>query len=257
MFKLFLAELRRSWIISIRYPLQSIGRIFVFASIFYGLFLSSRYVAGDAFQLGDRLDSIIIGYVLWTLTSFILASLAGELQIEAQTGTLEQLFLSRYGATKVFLMRMLADLSLQILQIFGILVIIMLLTGSRLDFPPTLLFPFVTVVLGANGFAFALGSLSLIFKRLQQLLGLTQFPLLFLLTIPTESWTGSARILAALLPMTPGAELLRDLMARGESLNLTKLLIAFINGTVYFAVGLWIFHQAEGKAKQQGILRGY
>ncbi|MBE9048967.1 ABC transporter permease [Nostocales cyanobacterium LEGE 11386] len=257
MLKLFLAELRRSWIMSIRYPLQSIGRIFVFASVFYGLFLSSRYIAGDAFQLGDRLDSIVIGYVLWTLTSFILASLAGELQIEAQTGTLEQLFLSRYGATKVCLMRMLADLSLQIVQIFGILVILMMLTGSRLNFPPTLLLPFVTVVLGANGFAFALGSLSLIFKRLQELLGLTQFPLLFLLTIPTESWTGSARILAALLPMTPGASLLRDLMARGESLDLTMLLIAFINGAVYFALGLWLFRQAERKAKRQGIVGGY
>ncbi len=32
--------------------------------------------------------------------------------------------------------------------------------------------------------------------------------------------------------MTPGAELLR------QGLNLTKLLIAFINGAVYFAVGL-------------------
>jgi ABC-2 type transport system permease protein len=57
--------------------------------------------------------------------------------------------------------------------------------------------------------------------------------------------------------MTPGAELLRDLMARGESLNLSKLLIAVINGIGYFVLGLWIFRQAEVKAKQQGILRGY
>jgi ABC-2 type transport system permease protein len=60
-----------------------------------------------------------------------------------------------------------------------------------------------------------------------------------------------------MFPLTPGAELLRDLMARGESLNFTNLLIAVINGIVYFALGLWIFRQAEVKAKQQGILRGY
>ncbi|MBW4557021.1 MAG: ABC transporter permease [Trichormus sp. ATA11-4-KO1] len=257
MLELFLAELHRSWMMFIRYPLETVGGLFIYTSIFYGLFLSSRYIAGAAFQLGDRLDSIIIGYVLWTLVSFILGSLAGELQLEAQTGTLEQLFLSRYGATKVFLMRALAELILQIIQILSVLLIIMLLTGSRLDFPPTLLFPFVTVVLGANGFAFAMGSLSLLFKRVQQLLSLTQFPLLFLLTIPTESWTGSARILAKLLPMTTGASLLRDLMARGESLDLTMLLIAFINGTVYFALGLWLFRQAERQAKRQGIVGGY
>ena len=98
MIELFLAELRRRWIEFRRYPVEAIAGIFIFTAIFYGLFLSARYIAGPSFQLGDRLDSIIIGYVLWALVSFIQASIAGELQREAQTGTLEQLFLSRYGA---------------------------------------------------------------------------------------------------------------------------------------------------------------
>ncbi|WP_017317477.1 ABC transporter permease [Mastigocladopsis repens] len=257
MFELFLGEFRRNWIQFRRYPVEAIAGIFVYASVFYGLFLSARYIAGSAFQLGDRLDSIIIGYVLWTLMTFTLHNLAGELQQEAQTGTLEQVFLSRYGAIKVFLMRTLANLTLQMIEILGILFIIMMLTGSRLNFPPTLLLPFVAVVLGANGFAFAMGSLALLFKRIQQLIALSQFPFLFLLTTPTETWTGPAKILAAILPMTPGAGLLRDLMARGESLNFPKLSIAFINGAVYFAVGLLLFHFAERQAKQRGMLSGY
>jgi ABC-2 type transport system permease protein len=257
MFELFLAELRRHWIQFRRYPIESIAGIFIYASVFYGLFLSARYIAGSAFQFGERLDSIIIGYVLWTLVTFILQNLAGELQQEAQTGTLEQVFLSRYGAIKIFLMRMLADLTFQTVEILGILLVIMLLTGSRLNFPPTLLLPFITVILGANGFAFAMGSLALLFKRIQQLIALSQFPFLFLLTTPTETWTGSAKILAELLPMAPGAGLLRDLMARGESLNFTKLGIALLNGTIYFAVGLLLFHLAEREAKRRGMLSGY
>lgn len=257
MFELFLAELRRQWIQFRRYPIEAIADIFVYASVFYALFVSSRYIAGSAFQLGDRLDSIIIGYVLWTLVTFILQNLAGELQQEAQTGTLEQVFLSQYGAIKVFLMRTLADLTLQTVEILGILLIIMVLTGSRLNFPPTLVLPFVTVVLGANGFAFAMGSLALLFKRIKQLIALSQFPFLFLLTTPTETWTGPAKILAQLLPMSPGAGLLRDLMARGESLNVTKLGIAIINGAVYFTIGLLLFHFAERTAKRRGMLSGY
>ncbi|ARV59490.1 ABC transporter [Nostocales cyanobacterium HT-58-2] len=257
MFELFFAELRRSWIQFRRYPIEAIGSVVVYASVFYALFLSARYVAGSAFQLGDRLDSIVIGYVLWTLVTFALQNLAGELQQEAQTGTLEQVFLSRYGAIKVFLMRTLADLTLQTVQVLGILFMIMMLTGSRLNFPPTLLLPFMTVVLGANGFAFAMGSLTLLFKRIQQLIALSEFPFLFLLATPTETWTGPGKILAAILPMAPGAGLLRDLMARGESLNFTKLGIAFINGGVYFAVGLILFRLAERVAKRRGMLSGY
>ncbi len=257
MIELFLAELSRKWIEFRRYPVEAIAGIFIFSSVFYGLFLSARYIAGPSFQLGERLDSIVIGYVLWTLVSFILASIAGELQREAQTGTLEQLFLSRFGAVKVFLMRTLADLTLQIVIILSILFIIMALTGSRLSFPPTLLLPFATVLLGAYGFAFTIGSLALLLKRVQQLLLFIQFPLLFLLTTPTETWSGSAYVLTQLLPMTSGAGILRALMARNESLNLTHLTIACINGAIYFALGLLLFRLAEREAKRRGMLSGY
>ena len=257
MFELFLAELRRSWILFRRYYLESIGKIFISTCFFYALFLSARYVGGESFQLGDRLDSIVIGYVLLNLITFVLANIAGRLQYEAATGTLEQLFLSRYGAIKVFSMRALADLTIELATTIGILFIIIFLTGSRLNFPPELILPLISVVLGAYGFAFIMGALSLLFKRVQQLLSIFQFPLLFLLITPTETWTGNAKFFAQLLPMTVGSGLLRDLMARGESLNLTKLAIAFVNGGVYFCLGLLLFRVAEKEAKRRGILIGY
>ena len=257
MLELFLAEFRRAWIQFLRYPFESVGGIIITTTFFYGLFLSAKYIAGPSLQLGDRLDSIVIGYVLWTLMIFILADVAGELQQEATTGTLEQVFLSRFGAIKVFLMRTLANLTFQLILTVGILLIIMALTGSRLNFPPTLLFPLVTVLLGAYGIAFTMGSLALLFKRVQRLLGIFQLFLLFLIATPTENWTGQAKLLAELLPMTPGAGLLRALMARGESLDLIKLGIALLNGAVYFAIGLLIFRFAEKEAKRRGILGGY
>ncbi|MEM6751825.1 MAG: ABC transporter permease [Cyanobacteria bacterium P01_C01_bin.38] len=257
MLKLFFAELRCSWIQFRRYPVESISQIIFTTAIFYGLFLGAGYIAGSSFQLGDRLDSIIVGYVLWVLVNFVMGNIAGGLQNEAQTGTLEQLFLSRYGAVKVFLMRGLAYLTLEVLKIVLILFIIILLTGSSLYFPPLLVLPFISILLGAYGFAFIIGSISLLIKRVQQLLPLLLFPLLFLLTIPTETWTGTPKYLALLIPMTPGAGLLRSLMARGESLNLITLIIAFLNGIVYFSIGLFLFRVAEKEAKRKGILSGY
>ncbi|MGB3652341.1 MAG: ABC transporter permease [Rivularia sp. (in: cyanobacteria)] len=256
MLELFFAELRCSWLQLRRYPIESIAQIIITSVIFYGLFLGAGYIAGSI-QLGDRLDSIIVGYLLWVLVNFVMANISGKLQYESQTGTLEQLFLSRYSAVKVFLMRGLADLSLEIVKTLIILVIITLLTGSRLSFPPILVLPFICVLLGAYGFAFIIGSIALLLKRVQQLLSLLLFPLLFLLTIPTETWTGTPKFLSYLIPMTPGAGLLRDLMARGESINLITLVIAFINGIVYFSIGLFMFRVAEKEAKRRGILSGY
>jgi ABC-2 type transport system permease protein len=255
--KLFSAELRRGWIQFIRYPAEAIGGIFIITSLFYGLFLGAKYVAGPGLQLGDRLDSIIVGYVLWSLVTFILFSIAGTLQNEAQTGTLEQLFITPYGAPRVFLTRAIADLFIQLILIASILTLIMMLTGRYLAFPPALILPLSSVVMGAYGMSFAIGSLALLLKRIQQLLGIFQFALLFLLTVPSETWTGSMKVAGLLLPMTTGAGLLRDLMARQQPLNLTQLSFALLNGAVYFGLGLLLFRWAERQTKQRGGLGGY
>lgn len=255
--ELFLAELKRSWIQLIRYSTEAIGGIIITTTVFYGLFLSAQYIAGPGLQFGDRLDSIIVGYVLWTLVLFILGDIAGGLQSEAQTGTLEQLFLSPFGAPRVFLTRAIAGLTIQITLNLTILVMILLLTGRQLFFPPSLVLPFTTVLLSAYGLAFAMGSLALLLKRVQQLLGIFQFVLLFLLTMPIETWVGTPRILGFLLPLAPGAGLLRDVMARGEGINWLHLAIAFLNGIIYLTLGLFLFRQAEQITKRRGRLSGY
>jgi len=257
MFELFLAELKRSWIQFSRYSTEAISGVIVTTAVFYGLFLSARYIAGPSLQFGNRLDAIIIGYVLWTLVLFIMTDIAGSLQAEAQTGTLEQLFLSPFSAPQVFLVRALASLTLQLTLIFSILLIIITLTRSQLSFPPSLLLPLLTVILGAYGLAFVMGSLALLLKRVQQLLGIFQFVLLFLLTVPAETQVGPLSVLRLLLPMVPGAGILRDLMARGQMLDPIQLMLALLNGAVYFALGLLLFRWAERETKRRGRLGGY
>ncbi|NJN87351.1 MAG: ABC transporter permease [Leptolyngbyaceae cyanobacterium SL_7_1] len=257
MFHLFVAEFKRSWIQLLRYPTEVISAIVVTTIVFYGLFLSARYVAGPGVQFGDRMESIIIGYALWSLAMFIMADITGGLQREAQTGTLEQIFISPFGAPKVFLVRALAGLTIQVALNLVILVILMVLTGTRLAFPPMLLLPFVSILMGVYGLAFILGSIALRVKQVQQLLGICQFVFLFLLTVPVESWAGSFKFFAMLLPMVPGAGLLRDLMARDQTLNVGLWAIALVNGFVYLALGLLLFRYAERETKRQGKLAGY
>lgn len=255
--ELFLAELKRNWIEYRRYPFEAIGGIFITTAIFYGLFLSARYIAGPALQFGDRLDSVIVGYVLWSLVLFIMANLGVGLQIEAQTGTLEQIFLSKYGATRVFLTRSLANLLIQLVLNFGVLLIIMSLTGRWLNFSPQMLLPLVATLMGAYGLAFSIGSLALLFKRIQQLQAIFQFGLLFLLATPTETWTGGGRLIASLLPMTSAVGLLRNVMARNLFVDGGQLAWAFVNGGCYLGLGLLLFAWAGQEVRRRGKLGGY
>ena len=257
MFELFLAEFKRVWIQFKRYPAESFGLLFVIISVFYGLFLSTRYIAGPGLQLGNRLDSVIVGYILWTLFTFILVDVAGNLQYESQTGTLEQLFLSSYSTPRVLFSRALASLLIQLLLNGFALLVIMILTGRFLSFPIALILPLMAMIFGAYGFSFMLGGLTLIFKRAQQILAFVQFSFLFLLTLPTEEWQGANQWLGYLIPMSPGAGLLRDLMARQTGLDWPRLAVAFLNGGIYFGLGILIFRMAERQTKRRGQLGGY
>ena len=216
MIDLLIGEFKRTWLQTLRYPAEVIGGVVILTAVFYGIFFSTQYmVGGGAGAFGDRLDTLVVGYVTWTLVLYILNDTATSLQLEAQTGTLEQVFLSPFGASKVFLVRAIASLTLRLLLIGVVLGLILWITNSRLAFPPLLLLPLSTLILAAYGLAFLAGSLALVFKRVQQLLGIFQFVLLFLLATPTEDWTGPAQTVAHMLPILPSIGLLRGLMARG------------------------------------------
>jgi len=257
MIDLLHVELKRTWIQFIRYPAEVIAGLVITTSVFYGLFLSARYMAGPAFAFGDRLDAVVVGYVLWTLNLYIINDIAIGLQSEAQTGTLEQVFLSPWGASRVFLARAIASLALRFTLITGVVVLLMAISGSRLSFPITLLLPFLTLVMGGYGFAFMMGACALVFKRVQQILGIFQFLLLFLLAAPFEASTGMMQHLRFLLPMIPSTGLLRDLMARDLGLDWPTFGLALLNGIAYLAAGLWVFRWAEKTAKKRGSLGGY
>lgn len=257
MFELIQVEIKRTWMEFICYPLNGICRILITTLLFYGLFLSVRYVTGSNLIFGNRLDAIVVGYLLWTLVVFIIQGIAFGLQFEAQTGTLEQVFLSPFGTLTVLLVRAIADLTLYLVLIVCVLLLTMFLTGRYLHLSPSLLLPLSAVLLGTYGLALILGALALLFKRVQQLIGILQFALLFLLTLPVETWNGPLQGLKLLLPMTIGSGILRDLMAHNQSLDFSGLALAFLNGLGYFVLGVLVFRWAECKAKHQAILSGY
>jgi len=258
MIDLLIGEFKRTWIQTLRYPSEVVGGVVILTAVFYGIFLGTQYMSGGSpVSFGDRLDTVVVGYVIWSLVLYIVNDIATNLQMEARTGTLEQVFLSPFGAPRVFFARAIASLTLRLILVLIVLALLIAITGSTIAFPPVLVLPLLALLLGAYGLAFLMGSFALVLKNVQQLLSLFQFLLFFLLAAPTENWTGPALVVAKLLPILPSTGLLRDLMARGQSLDYQGLAIALTNGIVYFVLGTLLFRWSEGKAKRQGSLGGY
>lgn len=254
---LFLAEFKRNWLEFIRYPGEVIVGTVILIVLFYGFFIGASYMAGTDAGFGERLDSIIVGYVVWTLTLHSLTSVANDLQKEAQVGALQQVFLSSYGPIRVFISRTIADILLTSVITLMILFAIILLTGRYLEFTEVSLLPLVAILLGSFGLSFLIGALALWLKRVQQITNLGQFMLLFLVMVPFEDWGELAWSVQFLFPIVPGVGLLRDLLVRGEELNLGVLWLTYANGLVYVVLGLTVFKLTIRKVKRLGTLGWY
>ncbi|HEY3378563.1 MAG TPA: ABC transporter permease [Armatimonadota bacterium] len=254
----FLAELRRGWLLFLRYPSETVTGIVSLTAIFLALFLGARYIAGGGgAQFGTRLDGIIVNYLLWSLTIFALGDMGWTIQMEAQTGTLEQLYLSPYGPRRIFLLRAVADLFGQLVMITAVMGLILLITRRSLHFTVSIIPPLLTTILGTLGLGFVLGGLTLLFKRIQNVLQLTQFVVLFMIVVPIEGWHGWARILGACIPLAPSTALLRQIMVHGAPVTLGPLAVAVLNGLAYFYLGQALFLYADRMAKRRGLLGGY
>ncbi|MCP4655708.1 MAG: ABC transporter permease [bacterium] len=257
MFDLLAAEAKRIWILYKRYPLQLLGSLIMSTISFYALFLGARYMAGPAFQFGDRTDGLILGYGLWMLVTFNLNRIASFLQAEAKTGTLEQVYLSSFGPVTVIMARAVASVGVSIGISFSLLIVMLYITGRQLSFPAVTLLPLLSAVIGSFGLGLGIGALALVFKRIRPITRFFQFILLALVIVPVELWEGSQRWVGLLLPIAPAAGQLRDLMSRGQSFDLGYFGLTLLNGTGHFLFGLLLFLVADRVARNRGLLGQY
>ncbi len=257
MFSFFAAELRRNWTMLWRYPLQAVSGMVLTLILFMTLLGGVTYVAGPGRQFGDRMEAIVVGYVLWNTLVFAMGEIAGGLQGEAKIGTLEQLFLSPHAPVRVFLVRALASQTVVLALNAVILGFLLLVTGTTLHFTPALLAPLATALAACYGIGLVLGSMALVFKRIEALIQISQFGLIALVMVPFEAWPAGSPNPFFALPLVPSAAMLRGLMARGEALTAPALAMALANGAVYLALGALVFRWAERASKRQGLLGSY
>ena len=251
------AVFRRDWTMMKRYMVNSISSLvsiyMIFMLIFAGLQSVSSYVKTGT--LDGSLEGTIVGFFVWTFTIYAFSNLSWNLMNEAQTGTLEQLYLAPCGFKWVGAATAISDFVFSFVPIMLLLVAMMATTGRWLRMDLVSLVPLLLItLLGAYGVGFALGGLALVFKRIQALFQIMQFVFIGLLVIPVRV-PG-----VKYLPLAMGNDLIHAVMVDGVRLWLLPpgdILTAAAVGVVYVAVGIVIFSLCERVDKNEGLLEDF
>lgn len=263
--KLVRAEFVRTFLLAVRYPLELFTGLLVMYLIFLGIFLGARSLIGGDTLEDLSLSSFIVGYLMWFFVISAISRLSYSIEVEAQQGVLEQIYLNYPRYLYLQFVRGLVDFVEGIIFVVILLFLISLTTGKvlhlDLDKGWQVIIVLIVTVAGINGFGLFFGGLALLFKRVGQVGSLTQFLFFLIAFLPSEEFSPSAQYAFYLLPLTQGLRLLKLIVVHGESLlsvpNLKLFIGLILNALAYLVIGSAFFLACEKKAKLDGRLGQY
>jgi ABC-2 type transport system permease protein len=252
----FVALLKMHFIEARRYLLDTVMQLVLGFVFFLTLFTGVRLVGGAEATSGGNLGAIVVGMIVWLSALRAFRGVSGRLGSEASQGTLEQLAMCPVGLGTALLYQSLVQFTIQIVQVGVLLTIIMASTGKWLHVPLISILPllFLTVA-GAQGIGFAMGGMSLVFKRVSSVFLLFQYIFIGLVAIPV-----SAHPVMRWLPLSWGAHLIRKVMVEGATLwtlPAGSVLLLVANTAVWFGLGFGVYKAFEGAARERGLLGHY
>jgi ABC-2 type transport system permease protein len=239
-----------------RYIFNTVSMILTLYLVFVLLFFGARSIGGAAIQAGDTLEGLVVGYMVWLFAIMAYSEMAWNISMEAEIGTLEQLFLTPAGFAWVNLSFIAARFVVNLVLMGLILVVMMLTSGYWLNIDLVSFLPLIVITVAASyGFGFMMGGLALIFKRIQSSFQILQFIFVAFVAIPINYFTW-----VKYLPLAMGNNLLFRVMVDGArlwELPAADLLIAAAVGAGYFLIGLAVFGRCIAVARDRGLLGHY
>ncbi len=259
---LFGAELKREFILLVRYPFELVSRLIW--NLGFALMIYFGFGAVGNALPGFQDDQL--GRLLGLLITFIaingINNATELLAEETQTGTLEQAALSPPPLVLIMLMRDLASFVEMLVRFVLVMAIAMALTGARFHLDVVSFTVLLTLMyLGLEGIGMMLGGAALLYKRIATLAQFAVMLVFGLAVLPLNSlpnWMGG---FVDYFPFTQALVLLRanaiqgvplsQLIADGSVLKLAATTLIFLS------VGLVSFIVAERKARDWGTLNQY
>lgn len=262
-------EFERSITHMMRYPLETGAMIFMFCLMFFMMFFFSESVTrnvvvddGTKSELEANSARILVGYVVWLVSTGALNLTSTQLIVEAQAGTLQQLYLTPLGFTTLLIARTIIGFLFSLLVTCIIAGIILSVSGILLEADYVAMFvSLIFIWIGVSGLGLIFAGLTLVLKRIQQVLSLAVWGSILLTFTPLENVPAGLLFFVRTFPFTQGIRIFQfsavdnesfmDLIANGEILYLVGGSIA------YFLIGLWCYRRFENIARRKGVLGQY
>lgn len=249
---LFTAELEFELASIKRYPLNYLSNIILLVMMFFGIFWGGALLGAN--PIGNTFTSMILGYSLWILIVQTVGNMGMQISSEAQTGTLEQLYLMPVNPVKTFFIKSLVNLIFSITYSILILLILMAFTGRWVHISLSAGIPYLLALVAVLGLGYFIASLSLRYKRIGVTLQIAQYIYLGLILYDFRTANSFIKLLGYVIPIEPMVNWIQDIV-NNTNFNLGfNLTLSICNAAVWLILGILYFKRADYITKKEGTV---
>lgn len=245
---------RKGLILRYRYFFNTVGNFAMLYLLFLLIFFGGKRFAEQA--VTQSIEGIIIGVFLFATAQVAFSRTAFDITNEAQWGTLEHLYMTPFGFDTVMLFKSIVNVLISFLLGLVLLILMMVTSNVYLD-----IYPLTITVLGlltlssVIGLGFVVGSVAIIYKRVENVFNLMQFAFITFISVPVTE-----HVLLKVLPLTFGNHLIG--VALTENLRLWELPlpdVAFlvVHALAYLLVGMGCVRYTSEVARARNALSHY
>lgn len=254
-----LSETRKGLIITWDYKFSLLVDMIGTSLVFIGIV----FFVGQGAISDSQVASSFVGFMVTYYAIKAIESMSWALMEEAQSGTLEQMYMSVTRGQIVIIGRLFASLVASTLQVLIIMAVLIPLLHIRLTISLDVFPVLLVTIMGLVGFGYIIGGITLVVKRIGSLenIFLTALFIANGTFLPIHLMPTWMATFAAFLPSTVGIVLLRRVTLHGHSLSDLwqdgSFIVLIGHSILFFILGWLIYALCENIAKRQGTLGHY
>ena len=252
-------EIRKVLLIAWDYRFSTLMELMLLGLVFTGALLFT----GEGEFLPEQSSSALIGLILTVYVIGIINRMSWAMMSEAQSGTLEQMYMSPVASGWILIGRTLTAFLIATIFLLILAPALILIFAIPITLPPAVWPVFLLTLLGVSGFGFMIAGMTLVFKQVGPLANLLSRLLLFMngTFLPVENLPDEVAVAARILPGAQGIVALRQVALDGVSLSALwtegALVFLMAHSFLSLALGWFIFRRCETIARQHGSLGHY
>ena len=207
-------------------------------------------------------SATLVGFLAWRLCIIVLTRVPSSIEMEAQTGTLENVIMStNVSLSQLIIIRTFTRSVFAVVETLILSISMSFLFSLQITFTPAALLIAILMLLGIWGISFAIAGIALVYKSVLSIVGIIANLALIISMTPVSRLGILGSVIKWIFPLTWGVELLRKTLLFNATLitfvNEGELLGLLLQTIILFAGGLYLFNLLFRRAKRLGVLGTY